>query len=588
MFRIAKTLQMLKKKLKVWNKNIFGNELQEVVGTNSMIDEDEIMAKQMFTMLLQSRKNSWLPSLELDAKGCSMNNDLFNLIPNMVDLADNNFLEVAPAEIFYKHCWDIVKYDVCQAGYNNNVITLIPKEQGADTLSKFRPICMGNFFFKIISKILANRLRVIAPKLILEEQGAFLKGRHISSNICMALELLNSFPKKSHGGHLLKRFRFTTKFVSWVKQILFSANILKMICILRELWVLLGVFFGCLPFKYLGVPIFLGAPKAKILRPLLQRIHNKLSGWKGKILICKPIDESGLGLRRLRDVNFSILMKLAWNFIFAKYFKEDASMRSSFQVSSVRPGLVKDVWIGNTSLASLSGLPLSALKNSNARVSHFISGNPQTWCFSMVNSTFLNEYLTSASGIDLPHAPIPDQRIWKHTISGCKSYWNALVWNKGIHPRVSFMSWKVANNVIAIDEKIRSIGISLVSCCSLCGNSMNTRDHLFVTCFFANNIWSRSRFGGILRDSLGVVLGFFSGPIPIGTNYLAELNAFIYGAEYVIKKGFTNVWIEFRICHMPASLITTGYVVDDNIGKFCFFSLLNCNVNHPLYLFKFF
>ncbi|KAL4192560.1 hypothetical protein AMTRI_Chr06g172580 [Amborella trichopoda] len=54
----------------------------------------------------------------------------------------------------------------------------------------------------------------------------------------------------------------------------------------------------------------------------------------------------------------------------------------------------------------------------------------------------------------------------------------------------------------------------------------------------------RSGFGGILRDSSGVVLGSFSRSIHMGTNYLAEHLAFIYGAKYVIRKGFTNVWIE--------------------------------------------
>ncbi|KAL4199078.1 hypothetical protein AMTRI_Chr03g49400 [Amborella trichopoda] len=597
---------MLKKKLEVWNKNIFGNELQEMVGTNFMIDEDELMVKtkvhnalaiqekfwasKNFIRFLKTESNQELGELgdlnsigsycaefykkNLKAKGCSTNNDLFNLIPNMVNLADNNFLEVVPSPLeikdivfrmdafsspgtyglggfFCKHCWDIVKYDVCRDvrsffidgcipnGYNNNFITLVPKEQGADTLSKFRPICMGNFIFKIIPKILADMLRVIAPKLISEKQGTFLKGRQISSNNCMASELLNSFPKKTYDSlewpfllEVLRRFGFIVKFMSWVKKILHSANIsilverglrqddplapllfiLKMICTLKGP----RVSIGYLPFKYLGVPIFLGTPKAILLRPLLERICNNLSGWKGKILIswdkvCKPINESGLGLRRLRDVNFSNLMKLAWNFIFAKYFKEDTS----------------DVWVKNTSLTSQSSHPLSAFQNSKTRVSHFISGNPQTWCSPMVNFTLLNEFLRAAFGIDLPYAPIPDQRIWKHTIS-------------------------VANNAIIIDEKIKSIGIPLVSCFPLCGNSMETRDNLFVTCFFANNMWSWSTFGSILRDSSGVLLGSFSGPIPMGTNYSAELNAVIYSAEYVIRKF----------------LIATGHAVGGNIGNF--------------------
>ncbi|KAL4179003.1 hypothetical protein AMTRI_Chr13g85050 [Amborella trichopoda] len=131
-------------------------------------------------------------------------------------------------------------------------------------------------------------------------------------------------------------------------------------------------------------------------------------------------------------------MKLAWNnlnkkaiwskFIFAKYFKEDVSVRSTPQVSSVRLGLLKDVWVGNASLASQSSLPLSAFKNSKARVSHFISCNPQAWCFPMVR---------------------------------CSSYWNALVWYKGIHPRVSLMSWKIANNAIHVGWISNLFGLPL-------------------------------------------------------------------------------------------------------------------------------
>ncbi|KAL4196459.1 hypothetical protein AMTRI_Chr04g183310 [Amborella trichopoda] len=547
MFRIAKKLQMLKNKLKVWNNNIFGN-LQEMVGTNSMIDEVELMLKTKVHNALAIQEKFWASksrvrwlqlgyrntkyfhsmakirkSKNFIPKGCSMKNDLFNLIPNMIDLADNILLKAIPSPleinyiVFRMDAFNIVKYDVCQA---------------------FRPIYMGNFIFKIIPKILANMLRVIAPKLIVEEQGAFLKGKQISSNIYMASELPNSFPKKTCDSlewpfllEVLKIVGFTAKFVErGLEQGDPLAPLLKMICTLKgpreasdlkiiffksELFCglipqsrqyaikrLLGASIGCLPFKYLGVPIFLGAPKARLLRPLLERIRNKLSG--------------ALGLRRLRDVNFSILMKLL------ECFKQegnlDTSVRSTSQVSSVRPGLLKDVWVKNTSLASQSGLPLSAFKNSKARISHFISGNPQTWCFPIVNSTLLNEFLRAASGIDLRHALIPDQRIWKHTISGEFSTIS------GIHPRVSLMSWKVTNNAIVIDEKIKSIGIPLVSYCSICGNNMETRDHLFVTCSFGNK--------------------------QNGEHWLPY--DFISGVGYILK----------------FFLISTRHAVDDNIGNF--------------------
>jgi len=41
---------------------------------------------------------------------------------------------------------------------------------------------------------------------------------------------------------------------------------------------------GCLPFNYLGVPIFVGAPKCRFLQPLADKVKLKLASWKGKSL----------------------------------------------------------------------------------------------------------------------------------------------------------------------------------------------------------------------------------------------------------------------------------------------------------------
>jgi len=41
---------------------------------------------------------------------------------------------------------------------------------------------------------------------------------------------------------------------------------------------------GCLPFNYLGVRIFVGAPKSRFLQPLADKVKLKLASWKGKSL----------------------------------------------------------------------------------------------------------------------------------------------------------------------------------------------------------------------------------------------------------------------------------------------------------------
>lgn len=51
----------------------------------------------------------------------------------------------------------------------------------------------------------------------------------------------------------------------------------------------LGFKIGRLPFSYLGVPIFKVKPKARHLRPLLDKVISKLSNWKGSFLSFKDI-----------------------------------------------------------------------------------------------------------------------------------------------------------------------------------------------------------------------------------------------------------------------------------------------------------
>jgi len=55
---------------------------------------------------------------------------------------------------------------------NSNVVSLIPK--GADSIKDYRPIAVANFKFKIISKILADRLALVATRIISPNQYGFV------------------------------------------------------------------------------------------------------------------------------------------------------------------------------------------------------------------------------------------------------------------------------------------------------------------------------------------------------------------------------------------------------------------------------
>eukprot|EP01018_Ginkgo_biloba_P020121 Gb_01141 [translate_table: standard] len=82
---------------------------------------------------------------------------------------------------FFKSSWDIIKGDLlkyCEESrklgkvlgrLNATFITLISKEKGPSTFDRFRPISLYNICYKIITKLMANILKQILPKLILEE-----------------------------------------------------------------------------------------------------------------------------------------------------------------------------------------------------------------------------------------------------------------------------------------------------------------------------------------------------------------------------------------------------------------------------------
>ncbi|KAA3487341.1 reverse transcriptase [Gossypium australe] len=106
--------------------------------------------------------------------------------------------------LFFQTQWDILGNDVCQwvkrvfAGkpieleLNNTLIVLIPKKESPEDFSQFRPISLCTVLYKLVMKVIANRFKVIFPKLISQEQAGFIAGRNIFDNIILAQEVIHS------------------------------------------------------------------------------------------------------------------------------------------------------------------------------------------------------------------------------------------------------------------------------------------------------------------------------------------------------------------------------------------------------------
>jgi hypothetical protein len=69
--------------------------------------------------------------------------------------------------------------DINSFGLNFSFLTLIPKEQNATTIKKYRPISLTNYIFKVFSKCVTNRLGNISDSLITSNQKVFIRGRFI-------------------------------------------------------------------------------------------------------------------------------------------------------------------------------------------------------------------------------------------------------------------------------------------------------------------------------------------------------------------------------------------------------------------------
>lgn len=116
---------------------------------------------------------------------------------------------------FYSARWKIIQTDLCafivdlfKGAYTpreiaTTTLVLIPNIHEARQLGDYRPISLGNFSGKIISKIMAIRLAKLLPAIIDEEQAWFVHGQHISTHIALAQEQIRDLSRKVYRSNVV-------------------------------------------------------------------------------------------------------------------------------------------------------------------------------------------------------------------------------------------------------------------------------------------------------------------------------------------------------------------------------------------------
>ena len=88
--------------------------------------------------------------------------------------------------------------------WNQAIITLIPKKGDTRLLKYWRPISLLCTDYKILTKILANRLKQVLPEIISEEQNCSIPNRTIFNNLFLIRDIITYTKEKK------QPFLFTT------------------------------------------------------------------------------------------------------------------------------------------------------------------------------------------------------------------------------------------------------------------------------------------------------------------------------------------------------------------------------------------
>uniref|UniRef100_A0A2N9EU99 ubiquitinyl hydrolase 1 n=1 Tax=Fagus sylvatica TaxID=28930 RepID=A0A2N9EU99_FAGSY len=233
---------------------------------------------------------------------------------------------------FFQHCWRVVEADVLavfdefhefcsfEKSLNATFLALIPKKQNASNIRDFCPISLIGCMYKMVAKVLTNRLKIVLENLVSETQNAFIGGRldpglvlvngspsgFFSSSpglrqgdplspllFLLVMEVLSRILRKMVEDGFLTGFSvgrdLVLTFFEAVTGLRVNLRKSEMVPVgdvpnLRALADIMGCRIGSLPMSYLGMPLGANFKSKTVWNSILEKMECKLAGWKSLYL----------------------------------------------------------------------------------------------------------------------------------------------------------------------------------------------------------------------------------------------------------------------------------------------------------------
>ncbi|GAU45140.1 hypothetical protein TSUD_131390 [Trifolium subterraneum] len=312
---------------------------------------------------------------------------------------------------------------------------------------------------------------------------------------------------------------------------------------------------GSIPFKYLGLPVGANPHRMSTWEPLISSLHKKLNSWNHKHIsfggsvkeshpnpkgvsmggvnggrklcwikwrvVCQQKENGRLGVRGIKAVNLSLLMKWRWRLLNSEevgLWKEVVSRSLGNGASTC---FWSDLWIGDLLVCVKFPRLFSLSLQKEVKVRELVSveGESYNWTFTWWRRLFLweedrvSQLLTSLTNVKLSN----EEDTWRWMLDAegsfsVKSAYNSLlkeivtgtnlslfeakffnnIWDSPASSKVVAFSWQLLHDRVPTKENLLLCGVlpqNSDGYCVWCGDICESSSHLFLHCKVALVVW---------------------------------------------------------------------------------------------------